>query len=80
LQVGWGGEAGESEKEPLFLRPRRAIGYGTGPNGPRVLSIFVCFIFFTTTTTVVLNSTIRQGPVHGLVNFRDLMRNKGRGQ
>jgi len=32
------------------------------------------------TTIVVLNSTIRQGPVHDLVNFRDLLLSKGRGQ
>jgi len=29
LQADGGGDAGEPVKEPLFLRPRRAIGYGT---------------------------------------------------
>jgi len=44
----------------------------------------VCFLFVltfcTTTTIVVLNSTMRQGPDHDLVNFLDLERSKGRGQ
>ena len=79
LQVGVDCDAGESKEEPLFLRPRRANGHGTGPNGPRVPSVF-CVFTFCTTTIVVLNSTIRQGPVHDLVNFLDLVRNKGRGQ
>jgi len=39
LQVGGGCDAGESEQEPLFLRPRRAIGHGTGPSGSRVPSV-----------------------------------------
>jgi len=42
LQVGGGCDAGESEEEPLFLRPRRAIGHGTGPSGSRVPSVFLC--------------------------------------
>jgi len=40
LQVGGGCDAGESKEEPLFLRPRRANGHGTGPSGPRVPSVF----------------------------------------
>jgi len=81
VQVGGGCDAGESVEEPLFLRPRRAIGHGTGPGGPRVPFVFLCvFTFCTTTTIVVLNSAILQGPVHDLFNFRDLLRNKGRGQ
>ena len=46
LQVGGSCDAGESEEEPLFLRPRRAIGYGTGPNGPRVSSVSCVFLHF----------------------------------
>ena len=46
LRVGGGCDAGESMEEPLFLRPRRAIGYGTGPNGPRVSSVSCVFSHF----------------------------------
>ena len=42
VQVGEGWDAGESVEEPLFLRPRRAIGHGTGPGGPRVPLVFLC--------------------------------------
>ena len=80
LHVGRGCHEGKSVKEPLFFPPRRAIGYGTGPNGPRVPSVFsFVFTFCTTTTIVDFTSTIRQGPVHDLVNFRDLLRGKGHG-
>ena len=80
VHAGGGCDAGEPREEPLFLPPRRAIGYGTGPNS-QLYRLFLCvFTFCTTTTIVLLNSTICQGPVHDLVNFRDLLRNKGRGQ
>jgi len=46
LQVRMGCDAGESEQEPLFLRPRRAIGYDTGPSGPRVPSVSCVFSHF----------------------------------
>jgi len=46
LQVGGGCDADEPMKEPLFLRPRRAIGYGTGPSGPRVQSVSCVFSHF----------------------------------
>ena len=43
LQVGGGCDAGESLEEPLFLRPRRAIGYGRDQT-VHVYSLFlVCF-------------------------------------
>jgi len=72
---------GESAEEPQFLRPRRAEDYGRGPTNPHELSVFLLVLTFCTTTTmVVLNSTIRQGPDHDLVNFLDLDRIKGRGQ
>jgi len=46
LQVGGDCDAGESKEEPLFLRPCRANGHGTGPNGPRVPSVSCEFSHF----------------------------------
>jgi len=46
LQVGGGCDAGESEEEPLFLRPRRANRYGTGPSGRREPSVFCSSLHF----------------------------------
>jgi len=80
VQVGGGCDAGEPREEPLFLRLRPAIGYGTGPNGQRVPSVFVRFYILHDDDDRGFEFDNTQALVHDLVNFRDLLRNKGRSQ